>query len=113
MSKLIFENFSAGYYRTEMTIEEYDDGPVIEQSLYDFIKNQLYQNIDTAPVFKLGLNTGAHFTPSIESGIPVDVLAVPTSWVDTEDRLRDSQNVFVLKPGQSQYVAEFTVGDEE
>jgi len=95
-----------------MTIEEYDDGPVIEQSLYDFIKDQLYQNIDTAPVFKLGLNTGAHFTPSIESGIPVDVLAVPTSWVDTEDRLRDSQNVFVLKPGQSQYVAEFTIGDD-
>jgi len=85
---MAIEDFSSGYYKTEMSVQPYSDGPAIEQGLYDFIKRKFYYNTDT-PV-----------TPSPEAGIPTNVIGltmgnIERSGVHPSD---DNVSVFVLKP---------------
>jgi len=89
----MIEDFSSGYYRATMNVQEYDDGPVIEQGLYDFINRKLYLDSDVPVMMRVGLDAGVTFEVDAESAIPQDVLALPEELVPSEDE----SNVFVLK----------------
>lgn len=90
----MFEDFSRAYYRASMNIVEYDDGPVIEQTVYDFIDTELFEGADSPVLMRIGLDSGNRFTVSSESAIPRDVLAVPGEMRLTEG----PRNVYLLKP---------------
>jgi len=97
---MAIEDFSSGYYKTEMSVQPYSDGPAIEQGLYDFIKRKFYYNTDTPVTMRIGLNGGPMFTPSPEAGIPTNVIGltmgnIERSGVHPSD---DNVSVFVLKP---------------
>lgn len=90
----MIEDFSSGYYRAMMDVQEYEDGPVIEQSLYDFINRRLYVDSNAPIRMRVGLDAGATFEVNTETAIPRDVLALPQELCPDE---REA-NVFVLKP---------------
>lgn len=106
MGELVLEDFSGGYYRAEMVVQPYSGGPVIEQSLYNFIEREFYQDSDMRPVFKFDLDGGPHFKPSHESSVPPDVLAIPEEWFSEFeiDEQHTSTSVFIVKPNQSHYL---------
>lgn len=96
------EEFSGGYYRTEMSVQPYDDGPVIQNSLYDFINREIYAQTDAPITMRVGLDQGPYFTVEAENAVPSDVLAMPREWMDDmEIHDQEARNVFVLKPGHS------------
>lgn len=89
----MIEDFSAGYYRAVMDIQEYDDGPAIQKSLYDFINRELYLDSTTPVMMRVGLDAGVTFEVDAEGAIPRDVLALPPELCsDTGE-----SNIFVLK----------------
>jgi len=90
----MIEEFSSGYYRATMNVQEYEDGPVIERSLYDFINRKLYVGSDVPVMMRVGLDAGETFAVGAESAIPRDVLALPQELCSDENE----SNVFVLKP---------------
>jgi len=90
----MIEDFSSGYYRATMDVQEYDDGPVIERGLYDFINRKLYLNSEAPVMMRVGLDAGATFEVDAETAIPRDVLALPRELCSRADGER---NVFVLK----------------
>lgn len=106
MAELRLEEFSGGYYKAEMVAQPYGDGPSIEKSFYDFLNQRFYQNADTEPIFKFGLNEGSHFKPSADPSLPPDVLAIPQEWFDDEPIDDDSKmhSIFIVKPEQSYYL---------
>jgi len=89
----MIEDFSGGYYRKVMDVQEYDDGPVIERELYDFIHSEVYTD-PTAPVMmRIGLDPGKVFSVDSETVMPRDVLAVPPHLANETGET----NVFILK----------------
>lgn len=97
-----FEEFSGGYYRTDMNVQSYKDGPVIQNGIYDFINREVYAQTDAPITMRVGLDAGPYFHVSSESAVPTDVLALPREWIDDMDiDERERQNVFLLKPGHS------------
>lgn len=89
----MIEDFSSGYYRAVMDVQEYDDGPVIDTGLYDFINRELYVDTNAPVRMRVGLDAGETFEVGAEGAIPRDVLAVPEELVPNER----TSNVFVLK----------------
>jgi hypothetical protein len=89
----MIEDFSSGYYRATMDVQEYDHGPVIERGLYDFINRKLYVDSDVPVMMRVGLDASATFEVDAEAAIPQDVLALPPELVPDED----TSSVFVLK----------------
>lgn len=97
-----FEEFSGGYYRTEMNVQPYAAGPVIQNDVYDFINREIYAQTDAPITMRVGLDRGPYFTVSAESAVPTNVLAMPREWMDDmEIHDIERHNVFVLKPGHS------------
>jgi len=90
----MIEDFSSGYYRTTMDVQEYNHGPVIEQGFYDFINRKLYVDSDLPIRMRVGLDAGATFEVDAENAIPRDVLALPPEICPDE---REA-SVFVVKP---------------
>lgn len=99
----MLEEFSSGYYRSEMRVQEYDDGPVIEQQVYDFINRRLYADSTLPVMMRLGLDAGEKFAVKAESAVPKDVLALPQEMFDS----RGMQSVFVLKPDYIESVGKY------
>lgn len=97
---MAIEHFSNGYYKTEMSVQPYSDGPAIEQGLYDFINRKFYQRTDAPVTMRVGLSSGPMFRPDAERSMPQDVVGLPLS--DIEDSnihpSDESVAVFVLKP---------------
>lgn len=100
MSAPEFEDFSSGYYRVEMTVAPYDQGPTVQNDVYDYIERQHYTQTNANPLFRLGLDGNPYFTPKREAAIPSDHIGVPTSWFadNTMAPTYDECEVFVLKP---------------
>ena len=98
-----FEQFSAGYYRAQMAVQPFDDGPAIERGLYDLINRKVYQET-TAPItMRLSLDRGTRFTPAAENAMPPDVIGVPEQML-TDAGVHpadDNTSVFVLNPKQA------------
>ena len=90
----MIEDFSSGYYRATLNVQEYDDGPVIEQRLYDFINRRLYLDSDLPVRMRVGLDAGPIFEVGAESAVPRDVLAIPEEIAPDSD----VSNVFIVKP---------------
>lgn len=86
------EEFSAGYYKTNLETMQYAQGPSIESDTYDMLLSNIYQGTGEYPTMKLGLGAGRTFQPSSESAIPKDIVALPESY-NTSDR-----NIFLVKP---------------
>jgi len=99
----MIEDFSGGYYRTEMTIQPVDDGPSIERGLYDFINREFYYKTDAPITMRVGLKQETHFQPSAEGGMPTDVLGLPTRLCDDMGvhPSAEAVSVFVLKPAHA------------
>lgn len=90
---MMIEDFSSGYYHADMDVQPYDNGPVIERSLYDFINQELYVDSDVPVMMRVGFDAGETFQVSAESAIPRDVLALPREMVESQH----NSDVFVLK----------------
>jgi hypothetical protein len=99
----MIDEFSGGYYYTEMNVQEYDAGPVIEQTLYDFINRELYFDEDAPVMMRVGLDDGPLFAVEAESAVPRDVLAVPKELCSTEGE----SSVFVLKSEYANTIGEY------
>lgn len=99
----MFTEFSGGYYKTEMTVQPFTDGPSIERGLYDFINREFYYQTDAPITMRLGLSDGIHFTPAAEGAMPTDVLGLPEQFCDElgVHPSAESVNVFVLKPAHA------------
>jgi hypothetical protein len=96
----MIEEFSGGYYRTKMTVQPVESGPVIERGLYDFIEREFYYKTDAPITMRTELGEGKHFLPSAERAMPTDVLGLPEELCETFGVHPSSEgiNVFVLKP---------------
>lgn len=96
---MAIEHFSNGYYKTEMSVQPYDEGPTIERGLYDFIARRFYKKTDAPVTMRVGLEGGPMFKPSAESGIPTNVLGLPIDQIEASSihPSDDSVAVFVLK----------------
>lgn len=95
------EDFSSGYYRTELLVVPYEDGPAIESEMYDYINREFYSQTDTPPMFRLGLDGNPYFEVGTEFSIPADRIGVPKDWFG-DNRMGDTYektSVFILKPG--------------
>jgi hypothetical protein len=97
---MAIEDFSNGYYKADMSVQPYSDGPTIEQGLYDYIARKVYYKTDAPVTMRVGLNAGPMFSPSAESGIPTNVLGLPLSDIEDSSIHPSDDNVavFVLKP---------------
>ena len=112
---MVLEEFSNGYYKAEMDIQPYEDGPVIEAGLYDFINRRVYAQTDAPITMRVGLDKGPYFAVSAEGAVPTDVLAMPQEWIDDMDiaSRADSTSVFLLKPAHSHFINQSAdLGDE-
>lgn len=94
------ESFSRGYYRLDMGVQPYKDGPTIERGLYDFIDSRFYHSTNAPVTMRVGLDGGPMFAPSKESAIPRDVVGVPEAMLDASEvhPSDDNVNVLILKP---------------
>jgi len=99
----MIEDFSGGYYRTEMTVQPLEHGPAIERGLYDFINREFYYKTDAPITMRVGLKEETHVQPSAEGAMPTDVLALPTELCDemSVHPSAESVSVFVLKPAHA------------
>lgn len=90
----MIKDFSDGYYWAEMDVQEYSDGPVIQDEVYKFINRTIYLGSHAPVTMRIGLDAGEHFTVEAESAVPREVLAAPEHLIDEGD---DSE-VFLMKP---------------
>lgn len=101
---MTLEEFSGGYYRTKMTVQPYEEGPVIDKYLYDFINREVYAQTNAPITMRVGLNKGPYFTVDGEGAVPTDVLAMPQEWIDDMDISGEAESVFLLKPEHSYFI---------
>jgi hypothetical protein len=92
--------FSDAYYHASMYVEPYDDGPAIDQQLYDYLSRELYVDCEAPVMVRLGLDGGRRFSVEPQSGIPPEVLGVPEGMVSDDD-------VFVLKGTHADSVGDY------
>lgn len=99
----MIREFSGGYFKAEMTVQPYDEGPAIERSLYTLIERECYPQTDAPITMRVGLDGGSMFTPSPEGGMPTDVLALPTEFCDAVGVHPSAEevSVFILKPAHA------------
>jgi hypothetical protein len=95
------EPFSAGYYGARMEVQAYDEGPVIEQTLFDYIESSLYQQTDAPPWVRIGMSDSPYFKLDGESGVPGDVLGLPERFIRQHEVLDNGHVHWLLlvKPG--------------
>lgn len=100
---MALNEFSGGYYSLDMHVQPYEDGPVIDSAVYDYINREVYKGTNAPVTMKLSLDNGAYFNVGAENGVPPSVLAVPQSWIDNFDtgKAGKRHTIFVLKPGHS------------
>lgn len=99
---MALREFSSGYYSLDMQVQPYEDGPVIDSAVYDYINREVYSQTNAPITMKLSLDNGAYFNVEAENGVPPSVLALPESWIDNfTDATGKRDTVFVLKPGYS------------
>ena len=108
----MIEQFSSGYYKTSLTVQEYSDGPTVSNQLYTFIKRNIYQQTDAPPLFKMGLDSGAYFTVNGENSIPSDVIALPEEWIIDFDITENNKtiDIFICKPEFSHMLQQGAAG---
>jgi hypothetical protein len=96
----MIEDFAGGYYRMEMDIQPVKSEPKIEQGVYDFINRELYTDSSADIILRVGFDSSIHFTPTAGSAMPKEVLALPESFIHSDESMRTTQpsNVFILKP---------------
>lgn len=99
---MMIQDFSNGYYRASMNVLEYEDGPVIERGLYDFIDRELYDSPISVMV-RLGMSESTRFAVSAERSIPREVIGIPSELVTHEG----VQNVFFLKEEHAEIVGKY------
>jgi len=95
------EPFSAGYYGARMEVQAYDDGPVIEQTLYDYIDSSIYQQTDAPPWARVGMTESPYFELDAEPGVPGNVLGLPERFIEEHTVLDNGHIHWVLlvEPG--------------
>jgi hypothetical protein len=90
------EPFSGGYYGARFEVQKYNDGPVIEQSLYDYVVSNLYQQTDSPPWAQVGMNKSPYFQLGGEPGVPGSVLGLPEKFIKEYDILDNGHTHYVM-----------------
>lgn len=98
MTKL--EEFSGGYYRAQLTVQPFPDGPSIEQGLYELINRRIYDTTNAPVTMRASLSNGPRFLPRGEHAMPTDVIGLPRDLLDEMGIHPAAEDVsfFVLKP---------------
>lgn len=96
----MFKAFSAGYYRGEMVVERFDEGPAIESELYEYIRGRLYNKTETDVMMQLSLSCSPKFCPKAENAMPAEVLGLPKQMLSSGRGLSpgDKTNVYIVRP---------------
>jgi len=96
----MIEDFAGGYYKMEMDIQPVESEPQIEQGLYDFINRELYTDATVDITLRLGFDSSVHFSPTAGRSIPKEVLAMPESFIQSDEMMRTTRttNVYIVKP---------------
>jgi len=102
----MIEDFAGGYYRMEMDIQPVKSEAKIEQGVYDFINRELYTDSSADITLRVGFDSSVHFTPTAGSAMPKEVLALPESFIHSDEMMRTprASNVFILKPQIAQLI---------
>lgn len=90
------EPFSAGYYGARMEVQRYEDGPVIEQTLFDYIESSLYQQTDAPPWVRIGMSDAPYFKLAGEAGLPGNVLGLPERFISQHEVLDNGHIHWIL-----------------
>lgn len=98
----MIQEFSSAYYQTSLNVEPYSNGPVIERSLYDFIKRNFYLDTSSPVIMRLGLDAGERFVVEAEAAVPQDVLALPEDIIER----CQSDIVYMLKSKRADQMGE-------
>lgn len=99
------EDFAGGYYRTQLVPQPYDDGPVIESSLYRILEQNFYQDFDMDPVFKTSINGGNYFKPAPEHAIPPETIALPDElYEQIAEPDGTPSSFYIVKPEQNHFI---------
>jgi len=95
------EPFSGGYYGARLQVQAYDDGPIIEQALHDYIEANLYGQTDSPPWARVGMSESPYFQLSGEPGVPGNVLGLPEQFIRNYELLDNGHTHWILlvKPG--------------
>jgi hypothetical protein len=90
----VIEDFSAGYYRIMLDVQERDGKPTIARDLYRVIEEVVYHDSMSPVRMRVGLGPGESFSVKSENGMPADVLTLP------ESRIKSTgvSNVYIVKP---------------
>lgn len=102
------EDFSSGYYKVDMYVVPYDDGPVMQHRIHEYIAKKLYDSVNAPLMFRLGLDGNPYFSVDTESAIPVDRMAIPHEWF-ADNRMSDTMKerpVYILKPEYTEMLNE-------
>lgn len=102
------EPFSGGYYGARFQVQQYENGPVIEQSLFDYVENSLYKQTTSPPWARVGMNNSPYFQLSGEPGIPGNVLGLPRKFIKKHEVLDNGHTHWILlvKPGYAFMLSE-------
>lgn len=103
---LRISEFSGGYYVAEMVVQPNEDGPLVDNQLFTFIKSKLYDEVSADPIFKLQLDGGKYFTPTTHNSIPPEVIGLPQEYIDSSDMSDDGkkENIYIVKPQQTRFI---------
>lgn len=107
--------FSGGYFSADLRIEEYEDGPVVAQQLYDYIEYRLYPQTDAPPWFTDGEKVGEpYFRVEPEAGLPSDVIGLPEEYLDDFELVADfrPKMFLIAKPAFAHFLSQSaTIGE--
>lgn len=114
VTRIMFEEFSSGYYFGRLYVEPFDgDRAVMQRDQHERVNEQLYasgegvERLDAPLVFKLD---ECHFPVHGESGVPEDTLALP-SQILSDTRIRNPptlREVLLAKADRAQQLLQLT-----
>lgn len=84
-----------------MIVQPYNNGPVIQGDMYDYLQLNIYKETTAPILFRVDFNNTPYFDVSSEYSVPSDVLALPQDMMD-EMGITDTgaeRYVYILKPG--------------
>lgn len=102
------DDFSAGYYSVELRIAPFEDGPSIDQRLYEYLDETVYANTDAPLWMRASFQQSPYFRVDGEEPMPTDIIGLPEEWMQDLDVEDDNEyhTFFLCKPGHAHFVSQ-------